>query len=282
MQGNKKQSQIIIFTDLDGTLLDHYTYSFTPAQEALEKIKAYQIPLIICTSKTRAEIEIWRRKLNNNSPFISENGGAIFFPKEGIVPDGDKVLDKDGYKIIELGMPYSELIVRFKSLKNLFGEKKMRGFSEMEVGEVIRLTGLSHEEALLAMNREYTEPFIFEGSKAEIKSLQESLKGLPLNLTRGGRFFHLLSENDKGRAVRIVIEIYKKSFTQVKTIAVGDSYNDLPMLQSVDLPVLVQKPGGLYDKKILDVRPNLLCAPGVGAEGWNRAVLRIISRLFFE
>ena len=74
--------QKIIFTDLDGTLLDHNTYSFKKAFPALRIIKKKKIPLIICTSKTKGEIEHYRKKLKNNHPFVSENGGAIFIPKD--------------------------------------------------------------------------------------------------------------------------------------------------------------------------------------------------------
>ncbi|MFH0814226.1 MAG: HAD-IIB family hydrolase, partial [Pseudomonadota bacterium] len=229
-QGGTDRTQLLIFTDLDGTLLDHYTYSFDPAQEALKKISAAKIPLIICTSKTRAEIEVWREKLNNNDPFISENGGAIFFPNEGGASDLKKCLDDhDRYDIVELGMPYSELIIHFRRLKGIF-EERIRGFSEMDASEVARLTGLPTEEAELAMRREYTEPFIFDGDEAGIKRLQESVQTLRLTLTRGGRFFHLLGGNDKGKAVRIVTERYKRSFIRVRSVAIGDSYNDLPML----------------------------------------------------
>ncbi|MBW1679603.1 MAG: HAD-IIB family hydrolase, partial [Deltaproteobacteria bacterium] len=122
MYSKVEKPQIIIFTDLDGTLLDHYSYSFDAAQEALERIKVAQIPLIICSSKTRAEIEVWRTKLDNKDPFISENGGAIFFPKDRIVADINTGLERNGYQVIELGINYPELLLRFRSLKGLFNE----------------------------------------------------------------------------------------------------------------------------------------------------------------
>ena len=170
MKNRTERPQIIIFTDLDGTLLDHYSYSFDAAREALEKIKAAQIPLVICTSKTRAEIEVWRNKLNNKDPFISENGGAIFFPKDGIITDKKTGFERNGYQVIELGMNYPELMVRFGSLKGLFGER-IRGFSEMGVNEIADLTGLSRNEAELAKKREYTEPFVFTGGERDIEKL---------------------------------------------------------------------------------------------------------------
>ena len=75
-----KQPIIFIFTDLDGTLLSHDTYSFKPALVALKLIRSRGIPLVLCSSKTRVEIEYWRRRLENHHPSITENGGAIFHP----------------------------------------------------------------------------------------------------------------------------------------------------------------------------------------------------------
>jgi len=276
MYSKVEKPQIIIFTDLDGTLLDHYSYSFDAAQTALEKIKAAQIPLIICSSKTRAEIEVWRTKLDNKDPFISENGGAIFFPKDRIIADINTGLERNGYQVIELGIHYPELLIRFRSLKGLFSEL-IRGFSEMDVNEVADLTGLSRYEAELAKRREYTEPFVFDGNEREKEDLQKKVEKVKLNLTQGGRFFHLLGDNDKGKAVRIVIEIYRRSFPELKTIASGDSYNDFPMLQMVDLPILVQKPGGVYDEKMIGI-PNLIRASGIGPGGWNSSLIEILKK----
>ncbi|MFH2012269.1 MAG: HAD-IIB family hydrolase [Pseudomonadota bacterium] len=268
-----KKTNFIIFTDLDGTLLDHSTYSFDAAEEALNRIKKYCIPLILCSSKTRAEIEIWKERLENSDPFISENGGAIFIPSI-LGPIKDKHIERDGYRVIELGIHYPKLIVRFKTLKDRFGNK-IRGFSEMDMDEVVNLTGLSHREAVLAKHREYTEPFVFYGNDNEKKELDKSINNLNLKLTKGGRFFHLLGDNDKGKAVSIVAKMYKEIHPGVKTIALGDSFNDLPMLQTADIPILVQKSGGVYDRQI-DMA-NLIRAPGIGPIGWNKALLMILS-----
>lgn len=240
-----KNPQLIIFTDLDGTLLDHYIYSFDAAREALEKINVAKIPLIFCSSKTRAEIEMWRKKLGNHYPFISENGGAIFYPKKEKYPNAYQVRTRNGYRALKLGTYYPDLLQQFKKLKKVFGEK-VRGFSEMDLSEVAALTGLTENQAALAQKREYSEPFVFTGDKDEKQKLQIFVKKCPLNVTQGGRFFHLLGDNDKGKAVSIVIKGYKDVNPKLQSIAIGDSYNDLPMLQKVDIPVLVQKNKGNF------------------------------------
>jgi len=273
-----KKPPLIIFTDLDGTLLDHYNYSFDAAQEALEKINVSKIPLIFCSSKTRAEIEMWRKKLGNHYPFISENGGAIFYPKKEKYPNSYQVRTRNGYRMLKLGTYYPDLLQQFKKLKKIFGEK-IRGFSEMDLSEVASLTGLPENQAALAQKREYSEPFVFTGDKDEMKKLQIFVKKCTLNVTQGGRFFHLLGDNDKGKAVSIVIKGYKDVNPMLQSIAIGDSFNDLPMLQKVDIPVLVQKPKEIFDEKISSLT-NLIRAPGVGPEGWNKALLAILTQYF--
>lgn len=266
----KANTNIIVFTDLDGTLLDHNTYSFDAAKKALNRLKEAHVPLIFCSGKTKAEIEVWRERLGNRDPFICENGGAIFLPNTV----NKSHTERNGYRVIELGTPYPQLIAQFKTLKDNFGNR-IRGFSEMGVDELADLTGLSRQEVILAKEREYTEPFVFDGNKNDEKELEKSIGDLNLNLTKGGRFFCLLGDNDKGKAVDIVAALYKEDRPCLKTVALGNSYNDLPMLQAVDIPVLVQKPGGLYERQIDS--PNLHRASGVGPVGWNKALLTILS-----
>ena len=271
----KNKTDLVIFTDLDGTLLDHITYSFDAAIPALNLVKENHIPLILCSSKTRAEIEVWRERLHNKDPFICENGGGIFLSE---APNLLKINyeEKDSYTVIELGIPYPDIIKQYKILKDDLNDK-IRGFSEMDVDYLVKITGLPLREAILAKKREYTEPFTFHGDKKDEAALEKRVKELNLNLTRGGRFFCLMGGNDKGKAVHIVSDIYRENCPGLHTIGIGDSYNDLPMLQAVDLPVLVRKPGEIYDRRIN--LPNLHHAQGVGPAGWNEAVSLIISKL---
>jgi ribonucleotide monophosphatase NagD (HAD superfamily) len=45
----------LVFTDLDGTLLDHDTYDWTPARDALDRLTRAGIPVVFTSSKTAAE-----------------------------------------------------------------------------------------------------------------------------------------------------------------------------------------------------------------------------------
>lgn len=272
---SQKGSSLLVFTDLDGTLLDHHTYSFEPALPALNALKEKNIPLIICTSKTRAEIEKWRLELRTDHPFISENGGAIFIPKGYFSHKFCFEREKNDYLVVELGTPYAQLRETLNQIRRSL-VLNIKGFGDLSPEEVADLCGFSLEEARLAKKREYDEPFLLDEESA-IKKIQEMASLSNFQVTRGGRFFHLMGDNDKGSALRLLTDIYREKTEHIETIALGDSLNDLPMFRAVDHPVLVQKPEGSYDP---DVKlPHLNLAPGIGPTGWREAVFQLLNKL---
>jgi mannosyl-3-phosphoglycerate phosphatase len=154
---------------------------------------------------------------------------------------------------------------------------RLRGFSDMTVEEVAHLTGLSLEEAARAKIREYDEPFLLDDPPLNLDTVKRTAESTGLSITRG-RFFHLTGDNDKGRAVGVVKDFYSQAGgIAPRTIGLGDSPNDLPLLENVDFPILVQKPGGQYEPSVrLD---NLILAPGEGPIGWCVAVRELVGRL---
>lgn len=268
---------IIIFTDLDGTLLDYSTYSFEDALPALYLLKQLAIPFILCSSKTRKEIEYYRKKLDNSHPFISENGGGIFIPKNyfGLTTVSAQVdvVEENDYTIVRLGAQYPDLRMAVESLRKEGFD--VRGFGDMSVRELAKTANMNREEAQMAKMRDFDEPFIFNGPPHKLPELFESISEKGYKFTQG-RFFHILGSSNKGIAVSILIELYKTRYGDIRTIAIGDSPNDIPMLESVDLPVLVQKQDGTYDPQI-DM-PKLIKAEGIGPLGWNKAVLEFIMK----
>lgn len=267
--------KIIVFTDLDGTLLDHSTYSFGEAEKALKSLRERNIPLILCSSKSRDEIKIYREKLSNNEPFISENGGAIFIPEGyGLKCEFDKI--DDGYLVVEIGYEYKTLIDAFEKVKKNTGVK-LKTIMEFTVDELVRLTGLSKEEARFAQKRDYILPFIIDGEQEDVEHIKRDIQSLGLNYTEGVRFVYLMGGNDKGKAVRILVDIFRKNFPESKivTVGLGDSLNDLPMLEAVDKAVLVQKKSGNYEERIKI--EGLVYADGIGPTGWNKAVLGLFN-----
>jgi len=263
-------SKIIIITDLDGTLLDAASYSCAPAQPALDRIRARDVPLIFCSSKTRVEIEVLRRELDNHHPFISSNGGGVFIPR-GYFSIPFDATDAGDYQLITLGIPYTEIRRQFIRLRDEL-QVQARGFGDMTIEEIAALTGLSPDAAQRARQRNFDEPFVFAGEPD--KRFLHAIEAAGLNWTEG-RLFHLMGRHDKGSAVHLLQALYEKQFGTVTSIGLGDSLNDLQMLQAVDQPVLVKHDDGSHDARI--TIPRLIKTRLPGPSGWNETVLRLLD-----
>ena len=268
--------ELIIFTDLDGTLLDRDSYSFEPAQPALQLLKEKGIPLILSSSKTRAEIEVYRRRLENNYPFVSENGGAVFIPKSYFPFSFHFDKESDGYLILELGTSYPRIIRVLDSIRKETGIR-IKGFFDFAEEEIASLCGLDLKQAKLARKREYDEPFVIEGGKKEIEIVKRKIREKGMNYFRGGRFHHILGNSDKGRVVRILKELYAKECPSTFTSAIGDSPNDLPMLLAAGHPIFLKDEDCLLPEFLSSI-PNVIIVNGTGPRAWNEAILSIIGQ----
>ena len=267
--------QILIFTDLDGTLIDYDTYDFKEAESVLNQLRSRSIPVIICSSKTQAEIEVYRQRMGFSNPFIVENGGAIFMPSHTFHLKDVNFVEKGSYRVVELGMPYAELCAIWKEIKN---EKKfrMKGFSEMTIQEIAATTGLPVEEAALAAKREYSEPFIFSDTSAQLRLLASLFQEKGLKISKGGRFYHMIGENDKGRAVQILRKVYANMYPDktIWTVGAGDSANDIPMLRHVDMPIVIRKKTGEWEH--IQGIDSVVYSDKAGPRGWAEVIHTIL------
>ena len=264
----------IIFTDLDGTLLDSKTYSYEKSLAAINRLKGNGIPVIFCSAKTRAEQELYRRELRLFHPFIVENGSAIFIHRAYFPFPFDYHRAVDDLLAIELSIPYSR--VR-KLLAKISKENDFRftGFVDMSAAEVAEITGLNLEFAKLAKHREYDEPVRFDSSpEKDISKFLAKLGEAGLNWSHGGRLYHVMGGGNKGKAVEILSGLYRKMWGKIKTVGLGNGLNDLPMLSQVDIPILVQKRDCSWEAINL---PRLHKVQGVGPEGWSRVILEVFG-----
>lgn len=267
----------LIFSDLDDTLLDHDNYEWEKAKPALEYCIKSEVPVILVSSKTRAEIEVIHRTMKLSSPFISENGGGIFFP-EGAFPElPDKAVPVSGdFYRLTLGTAYNELTGCLSEIESETGIR-VKGFSQMTQEEVSKLTGLSLSESRLALMREFDEPFIIlEREGIDKAPLHDAASRRGLRISEGGRFFHLHGQNDKGTAVKILVSLYENKYGLVFAIALGDSPNDFGMFEMVNQAVLVKSERSFPGIK--DDFPGIIITDQNGPGGWNSAVLGLLIK----
>ena len=270
----------IIFSDLDGTLLDHDNYSFNAALEALAKVKELGVPLVLCSSKTKPEMLLWQERLGICGPFIAENGGGIYFPQRyeadvnRFTKDGGFL--EEGLVVIKNEAGREQLRDAFIRVRNDLSVE-MKSFSDMSVEELVKLTALSEDDALLAMKRSFTEPFIISDKDlARREEILSALTDIGLTVVKGGRFYHLMGKMDKGIAAKKVINIFSKGHAEcISSLGLGDSENDVAMLFAVDRAILVKRhDGSWFDDPATE---TFIKVEGIGPAGWNEAVLDFLG-----
>ena len=268
----------IAFTDLDGTLLAHEDYDWRPAAPALEALRARGIPLVLASSKTRREIDSWRRRIGNADPFIAENGGALVVPEGWLAEAPTGALRRGGMWVFELGTPYARLRAALPVVARDAG-LEVRGFGDLRQEEVARLTGISGDDLDAAMAREYDEPFVIAGTppRGADDALCAAAARHGLQVTRGGRFRHLLGDNDKGRAARMLLELAGGAGRRPRSMAAGDSANDVELLAAVDRAIVVARPGGRHAPELRERLPDARFTRGIGPYGFREGVLAVLA-----
>ena len=281
--GIDKKTSIVVLSDLDGTLLDSETYSAGAARKALDLLIGENIPLILCSSKTRAEIQVLQQELGFSHPFICENGGALY------IPDGYFGFDfrhglrsarfSAGYQVVEYGRPYAEVVETLHRTAEGMGIEIV-GFSDLSVEEVAKACRLSLLWARLAKLREYDEPFWTVNGDADTRArLWRALQAAHLGCTSGGRFDHAGAPVNKGTAVRLVAELYERAGLRSLTVGLGDSLNDVPLLRQVDVPVVVQHGDLGVRAAMLEQAPTARVTRLPGPSGWSEAIFDIVDEV---
>ncbi len=271
------KQQRIIFTDLDGTLLDKETYSHTAALPALQRIEALQIPLVLNSSKTVPEILSLRKQLGNQHPFVVENGAAVIIPSHYFEDTANleplQPFDQDDtYCIERFAEPHATIVeILLEARRHDF---QFTGFFDMSVEKLAEITGLPESGARNAKQRIGSEPILFNG---DISAFEAFLAEHQLRAVQGGRFLHVMGQFDKATGVNFLLQAYKKHYApaSIQSIALGDSHNDEEMLNCVDTPIVIKSP---HSAQVHIEHPDRVrYSQATGASGWNEQLLALLN-----
>lgn len=251
--------QLLVFSDLDGTLLDHQSYEWYAAAPALDALKSINAGLILASSKTAPEVAIVRAELKIEQwPAIVENGAGV------MASHSDDCKEESQYRNL------------LSSLENISPSLRQHftGFSDMPTKKVANITGLSVKNAALAKQRAFSEPGIWNGSNTEKEIFLKLLHEMGIHAQQGGRFLTLSYGANKADQLWTLA----KQFEPCGTIALGDAPNDIAMLEAADIGVIVANPDAPPLPKLDgEAQGHIIRTKDAGPNGWNATILELIS-----
>jgi mannosyl-3-phosphoglycerate phosphatase len=268
---------LVIYSDLDGTLIDFEDYSFEVTAPLVRTLESKGVPVVFCSSKTRLEQAFYRKAIGVKAPFITENGSAVFIPKNYFSFEFTYDTTIGDYLVIELGTDRKTILAEIADARSKSGAE-IYGYADLDINEISAILKLDLDASQRAATRDYSETLIKGDKKSPtFKQMISLLEQKGLQCNAGGKFHTVISQkSDKGKAVQTLHALFKQQNPQAISVGLGDSANDLPMLQAVNKPFLVQKPGNWWDNLSA---PNLTKVPAVGPKGWVKAVEGLFSSL---
>ncbi|POP47598.1 mannosyl-3-phosphoglycerate phosphatase-related protein [Superficieibacter electus] len=225
---------LLVFTDLEGTLLESHTWDWQPAAPWLDRLKEAGIPVILCSSKTSAEMLQIQKELNlEGLPFIAENGAVIQLDAHW--------QDEAHFPRLIAGSPQQEIIRILNQLREKEGFK-FTTFSDVDEQVISDWTGLNNVHATLARQQEASETLIWRDSDERMADFAATLTSLGMHFVQGARFWHVHDRSaDKAQAVSFLLNLYQQREGKRRTtLGLGDGPNDAPLLDVVDYAVVVK------------------------------------------
>lgn len=269
----------VLFTAVEGTLLDPGSQSWTAAADALAELERRRTPLVLVTRGTRAQLEPLRSKLQHTHPFVTESGGGLFLPDGYFSVRLEGAVRAARYFCVPFARPYTEVT---SALEELAGKARATvvGYSQMSAREIARNTGEPLRAAELARQREFTERFFFAGATPETTArFARAASNFHWEAVPGDPFWELRSGNFENRAVRYLMRLYRTSMrTRLAAVGIGSTSSDMEMLSAADSVLLLPGRGAEFDATLVSTFPGAGQGRLAGPTGWNQAVTELLQK----
>ena len=273
MKYNLKNVTMVFFSDIDGTIINNNSFCYGKNIHVIKELLEAHHYVIFNSSKTFNEIDYMLKSENLSIPFICETGGGIYCPKE-FFESTQK--ERAGYDIIFESVRQSTFNAQIKDTLTKEFKNEIVFFDELSLKMREKFSGLSGDDLERASNRDFSILFKWHNNNEELIKLKSILEDFNLTVIKGGRFFHICSDFNKYSAMQLIMSKInnanpKKIF---KTVGLGDSSNDIDMLNQTDYRCIVQSTNNISLIAGLSNK-NFILSSTPAPEGWQECIENI-------
>ena len=263
-----RKKKILIFTDLDGSLLDKETFKFDVIKDYFNELVRNGIIIIPNSSKTEAELLDFNEQNNLDLSFIAENGSSIHKLNKIHQNLPDKIIISR--TIDEIRNIYEENI-------SLDFENKITHILELEREKQQKILGLPLSKVKLAIKRDHSLPIKFNGIEIEKNEFIKIMKNSGLTIQTGGRIMNVCDNVNKSKAMSRALQLIRKQLDdEIITIGVGDNENDIEMIKQTDYPCLVKNEN--FDSSLINI-DNLIKSDEPSPKGWSDVIKTALQKI---
>ena len=273
METKQIKKKILIFTDLDETLLKQNKYYYNILNRHIKKLLSYGCVIIPVTSKTYLEVIDIVKQIKLNLPFSIENGAAYYHP----------IKNTKNYIYKKKLNPYAvnKTTIRKILNKNIFKSylKNIKFIENLSSLEQKKITKLNSKQLQNFNSRQYTISVLLNGNKCFQRQFEASLLKYNLKITFGGKLNNISGLHSKLNSLNFYTNLYKKKLRTLKliTISLGDNQNDVEILNYSNYAGIIKNNTNMIINlnKKNNIFRSFTCAP----HGWVEVLKKIIIKM---
>lgn len=269
---------LVIFADIDGLLSTVPRTTLVKELRTLEELWG-RAAVVLCSGRTRPEIEHLSQELGSTHPFICEHGAATFVPLGYFPFEVPNAVPIAGYQAVEFGRSAGFVQEVLRRTAERLGVA-VRSFSEMSVEEVAQDCGLSLLCARLAKLRDYGELFRVLDPRPDVRArLLDALRSAHLRCIGGGRYDHVGGSVDISVGVGMLRTMYRRLHVPSVSVGVVDWQADGDLLQLVECAIVIEGPESSTVPRTVR-KPQHVRVRSWERGNWAEKVVEIVSELY--
>lgn len=273
MEIKQIKKKVIIFTDLDETLLKENKYNHNILNNFIKTLLKKEYEIIPVTSKTYLEVIDLLKQIKYKFPFSVENGAAYYIP----VNNSKNYLYKKIVNSYAIKKNAIKKILNKRILKTYL--QNLKYIEDLSIEDQKKITKLNSKQLEGFNSREYSIPVLISGDKYFKKKLEETLFKYNLKIVFGGKLNNISGLHSKLNALCFFSYKYKQKLknTKIISISLGDNQNDIEILSNSNYSGIIKNKN--YKILNLNKKKNIFRSVTEAPFGWVEVLKKIIIKM---